>query len=406
MTITDNQIDAERQKLEKLQEEYKEKLAQITNLKPGKAKEELLGELDKELVSEKATRIREMEKQIEEEAEKRSQEILLSTLQRIVTEHVSDATSTTLKLPDEEMKGRIIGKDGRNIKTFERLTGVNVIIDDTPQIVTMSCFDPVRREVAVLALKKLIDDGRIQPVMIEETINKIKKEVEQTVREAGRELTYRAGVTDLPEDIVNLLGRFKYRTSYGQNMMEHTLEVVNIGKVLAAEMGINLELVKKACLLHDIGKAVSAEVEGPHDEVGADICRRHGIDEKIVRTFEGHHTGDFPNMEAIIVYLADTISGMRPGARREDYDAYVNRVKQLENIANTFPGVENVFAISAGREVHVIVKPEEIMEDEMVTLAHNISHEIHQQVKKFPGQIKVSVIRETCATAYATAKME
>lgn len=384
-----------------LRKDYQQKLAAAANLDPQKAREELLAELDKELQEEKATRIKRMEKELEKTAEKKAREILTSTLQRIFTDYVDEMTTTTVKLPDDDMKGRIIGKEGRNIKAFERATGVDVVIDDTPEVVTISSFDPVRREVARIALKKLVADGRIQPSRIEEAVSKAEKEIDKVVHEAGEELTYRAGVTNLPEDLVNLLGRFKFRTSYGQNMIEHTLEVINIGKALAAELGADIELVKKACLLHDIGKAVSAEVEGSHAEVGADICRRHGIDEKVVQTFEGHHTGDFPNLEAVIVYLADAISGMRPGARREDYEAYVNRVKDLENIAASFAGVEEVYAISAGREVRVIVRPEMVMESEMVNLAHEISHKINDQVKNFPGQIKVSVIRETRATAFA-----
>ncbi|MBU0708595.1 ribonuclease Y [Patescibacteria group bacterium] len=406
MNTDQDHLQQEKQTLKQLQDQYKERLAELAKVSQERAKELLLSELDKDLAEDKAIRIRKMEKQLEEESEKKSRELLLSTLQRIATDHVAEMTSATVKLPDEEMKGRIIGKEGRNIKAFETATGVNLVIDETPEMVTISSFDPVRREVATQSLKRLIADGRIQPARIEEIVNQVKGETQNTIKEAGEELAYRAGVIDLPEDITNLLGRFKFRTSYGQNMIEHTLEVVNIGKALAAELGANLELIKKACLLHDLGKAVTAEVEGSHDKVGADIARRHGIEEEIVQTFEGHHTGEFPNLEAIIVYLADTISGMRPGARREDYEAYVNRVRELENIAKSFTGVKDAYAISAGREVRVIVKPEEIMESEMVNLAHELSLKIHRQMKNFPGQIKVNVIRETRTAAYATAQVE
>ncbi len=392
--------------LKKLQEEYRRKLAQVAQLSPEQAREKLFAELEQELLEEKAQRIKKMEEQFKKEAEERAREILLTVMQRIVRDQVAESTITTVRLPDDELKSRIIGKEGRNIKTFERLTGVNILIDETPQVVTLSSFDPVRREIAHRALEDLVSDGRIQPARIEEAVKKAKKEVEKIINEAGEELVYRAGVLDLPPEIVNLLGRFKFRSSYGQNMIEHTLEVVNIGKALAAELKADVELVKKACLLHDIGKAVSAEIEGPHDQVGALICRQHGIDEIVVRTFEGHHSGDFPNPEAVIVYLADTISAHRPGARREDFNAYINRIKTMENIALSFPGVKEAYAIAAGREVRVIVNPQELREAEMVNLAHQISRQIHEQVKNFPGQIKVTVIRETRVNAYVTAKIQ
>ncbi|OQX51107.1 ribonuclease Y [candidate division CPR3 bacterium 4484_211] len=401
-----NQKSTKENSLDELKKQYRQKLERLSGISCEEAKELLLAELDKDLVEEKALRIRKMEEQLGQESDKKARELLLSSLQRVATEHVAEVTTSTVKLPDEEMKGRIIGKEGRNIKALEAACGVNLVIDDTPRIVTVSSFDPVRREVARIALERLVADGRIQPSRIEEVVKKVKEEIDGIIWEAGEDLAFRAGVVDLPVDIINLLGRFKFRTSYGQNMVEHTLEVVNIGRVLAAELKADVELVKKACLLHDIGKAVSAEVEGPHDQVGAEIARRYGISEEVVKTFEGHHTGNFPNQEAIIVYLADTISGARPGARQEDYDAYLNRVKELENIAKSFPGVEDAYAISAGREVRVIVRPEEILESEMVNLAHEISLKIHRELKNFPGQIKVNVIRETRAAAYATAETD
>lgn len=382
------------------------KLEKIASLSRDEAKKELLQKLERELTDEYARKIKEAEEKTREEADKKAREILLSTLQRIVTDIVPAATSSQVKLPDEEMKGRIIGKEGRNIKAFEMATGVKVEVSDEPGLIIISSFDPVRREIAKISLERLVSDGRVQPARIEEIVNRTKEEIDQTIHEAGQEHAYKAGVTDLPRPIIDLLGRFKYRTSYGQNMLEHNLEVVEIGKLLAQELGANLELVKKACLLHDIGKSVSAETGGGHAEVGADICRRYGIDEKIVKTFEGHHTQKFPNLEAVIVYLADAISGARPGARREDYEAFVKRVEELENIADSFPGVEKSYAISAGREVRVIVRPQDISDAEMVKLAHAISKKIHDQVQNFPGQIKITVIREVRAVDVAKAKNE
>lgn len=400
----EERIDSKIADLEKVKKQEIEKLEKIASLSQEEARSSLLKKLDEELAGQQARRIKEAEEKVKEEAEKKAQEILVSTLQRIATEHVAEITSSTVTLPDEEMKGRIIGKEGRNIKALEAATGVDIIIDETPKVVTISSYDPVRREIAKVALEKLIADGRIQPTRIEEVVVKVKDEIDKIIHEAGEELVYKVGVTGLPREIVDLLGRFKFRTSYGQNMVEHTLEVVNIGKTLAAELKADVELVKIACLLHDLGKAISSEIEGPHAKVGADLARRCGVSERIVRTFEGHHTEDFPNLEAVIVYLADAISGARPGARLEDYEAYIQRVGELENIANSFPGVEESFAISAGREVRVIIKPVEIEEAQMVKLAHDISQRIHEQVA-FPGEVKVTVVRETRATDVAKPKV-
>ena len=314
-------------------------------------------------------------------------------------------TVVEISVADQDV-GKVIGKEGRNIKAFEMASGVKVEISDEPGLVIISSFDPVRREVARIALEKLVADGRIQPTRIEEIIKQTQDEIDQIIHEAGQEHAYKVGITDLPRAIIDLLGKLKYRTSYGQNMLEHNLEVVAIGKMLAKELGADTELVKRACLLHDVGKAVSSETEGGHAEVGADICRQYGIDEEIVKTFEGHHTQKFPNIEAVIVYLADAISGARPGARREDYQAFLKRVEELENIADSFPGVQKSYAISAGREVRVIVRPQDISDAQMVKLAHDISKKIHAQIQNFPAQIRITVIREVRATDYAKSKNE
>ncbi len=406
ITAHEEKIQNKTKRLDGIIGQEVKKLEKIASLSRDEAKNELLQKLERELADEYARKIKEAEEITREEADKKAREILLSTLQRIVTDVIPAATSSQVKLPDEEMKGRIIGKEGRNIKAFEMATGVKVEVSDEPGLIIISSFDPVRREIARISLERLVADGRVQPARIEEIVNRTKEEIDQTIHEAGREHAYQAGVTDLPRAIIDLLGRFKYRTSYGQNMLEHNLEVVEIGKLLAQELGADVELVTKACLLHDIGKAVSAETEGGHAEVGADICRRYGIDEEIVKTFEGHHSQKFPNLEAVIVYLADAISGARPGARREDYEAFVKRVEELENIADSFPGVEKSYAISAGREVRVIVRPQDISDAEMVKLAHSITKKIHNQVQNFPGQIKVTVIREVRAVDVAKAKVE
>lgn len=406
ITVHEGRAKAKEKRLDEIIGSEVEKLEKIASLSREEAKKELFTKLERELADEAARKIKEAEEYAKEEADKKAREVLLTTLQRITTEAVPTATASQVKLADEEMKGRIIGKEGRNIKAFEMATGVKVEISDEPGLVILSSFDPVRREIARIALEKLVADGRIQPSRIEEVVKKTLQEIEQVIYEAGREHAYKVGVTDLPRTIIDLLGRFKYRTSYGQNMLEHNLEVVEIGKLLAQELGADTELVKRACLLHDIGKAVSAEAEGGHAEVGADVCRRYGIDEEIIKTFEGHHSQNFPNLESIIVYLADAISGARPGARREDYEAFIKRVEELENIADSFPGVEKSYAISAGREVRVIVRPEDISDSQMVKLAHDISKKIHDQVQNFPGQIKITVIREVRAIDAATAKNE
>lgn len=383
-------------------EELITKLEEAADLSRKEATEELFNQLEKELADEIAKKIKGAEEKVKQEADKRTREILATAMQRVGTEHVPEHTISTVDLPNEEMKGRIIGKEGRNIQAFEAATGTGVEIGEEGELtVTVSSFDPVRREIARRSLEKLIADGRIQPGRIEETVKKVEDEVDEILHEAGEELTFKAGVPNLPEEIVDLLGRFKFRTSYGQSMMEHTLEVIRLAEAIAAEVGGNLEVIKKAALLHDLGKAVSAETDKGHAEVGAEIARRYKIDEEIVVAFEGHHSDNLPTLEAVVIYLADAISGARPGARREDYDEYVNRVKEIEDVARSFDGVDEVYAISAGREVRVIVNPVEVSDSEMVKLAHDISRGIHEKVERFPGQIRVNVFRETRATAVA-----
>jgi ribonuclease Y len=391
--------------LEQARQQEISALEKIATLSVKEVEEKIWKLLDQQLVEESAKRIRDNEDRIRAEAERRAREIIITAMQRVGTENVSEYTTHTIDLPNEEIKGRIIGKDGRNIKSFEDATGVGVEIGEAGEpTVTVSSFDPVKREVGRLSMEKLVADGRIQPSRIEEVVIQTKKEVDKILHEAGEDLLYRAGVTGLPIEIVDLLGRLKFRSSYGQNMIEHSLEVSRLGAALAAEVGADVELTKKASLLHDIGKAVSAETDKGHAEVGADICRRYGVPDEVVKSFEGHHTDYFPTLEAILVYLADAISGSRPGARKEDYEGYVQRVKELEAIATGFKGVERSFAISAGREVRVIVQPAIITDAEMVKLAHDIAHRIHEQIANFPGQIKVTVIREIKASALAKPK--
>lgn len=393
-------LEKKKQKVSQLEKEEMVKLEEIASLSRQEAQTEYFKKLEKELADEAARRIKEAEEYITEEADQKAREILLSTLQRVAVDHVAATTTAQASLSSDDMKGRIIGREGRNIKAFETAAAVQVEIDDEPGVVRISSFDPVRREVARLALEKLIADGRIQPARIEEVVEKTRQEVAGVVTRAGEEHAHQAGVTDLPRELLSLLGRFKFRTSYGQNMLEHNLEVVQIGVLLAKELGARAEVVRKACLLHDIGKAVSGEVEGGHAEVGAEIARRYGVSEEVVQAFEFHHADNLPSPEAIVVYLADAISAARPAARREDYEAYIQRVQELENIAGGFIGVEKAYAISAGREVRVIVRPQDVSDSQMVKLAHDIARKVHEQIQNFPGQIKVNVIRETRATEY------
>lgn len=391
--------------LSKVRSQELEVLEKVATMSRKEVEDKLFAVLDQELVDEFAKRIRDNEEKIKLESDRRARDVLVAAMQRVGTDAVSEHSTYTIDLPEEDMKGRIIGKDGRNIKAFEDAAGVSVAIGEEGEpTVTVSSFDPVKREVARVAMEKLVADGRIQPTRIEEAIQQAQKAVDEVIREAGEDLVYRAAITGLPVEIIDLLGRLKFRSSYGQNMVEHTLEVVRLGVAIATEVGADIDVVKKACLLHDLGKAVTAEIEQGHAEAGAEICRRYGVSEEVVQAFEGHHTEKFPTVEAVVMYLADAISGARPGARKEDYEGYVQRVKELESIADAFKGVERSFAISAGREVRVLVKPAEITDAEMVKLAHDISRKIHEDVANFPAPIKVTVVRETRVSALAKPK--
>lgn len=397
-------VSQRNEELDEVRGQLMQDIEKVHSLSRSEAEAQYFKLLDEELKQEAARKIKENEDRIKAESDTRARSILVTSLQRVALEHVSELTTAVVRLPNEAMVGPIIGKEGRNIKAFEQASGVNVEIGETPGVITLSSIDPVRREVARRSLEQLIADGRIQPARIEEVVLKTKEEMDAELIKAGEEHALDVKVAGLPEEIIRLLGRLKYRTSYGQNMHDHNREVVNIGRMLAAEVGANVEVVKKACLLHDIGKAVTSEVEGGHAEVGAEICRRYGIEEEVVVAFEGHHTDNLPTIEAVLVYLADAISGARPGARREDFEAYIERIKELETIAEGFRGVEKAFAISAGREVRVIVRPAEVTDADMVRLAHDISRKISEQVQNFPGQIKVNIIRELRAHAYAQPK--
>lgn len=389
------------EEVEKKRAQLEAELEKRAALTKEEAKEKLLSSLKEELVSERARVIKEAEEKAETEVDEKAREILVAAMERAATDYVSEATVSTVKLPGEEIKGRIIGREGRNIKALERVTGVDIEIDETPEEVRLSSFDPVRREIAKRTLGRLISDGRIQPARIEETVARVKGELEREIRKAGKDLAYSAGVTGLPSGIFDLLGRLKFRTSYGQNQAEHTLEVVNLAKALAREVGAREDLVSKAALLHDIGKVKTVEEEGSHVDLGRAILKKYRFDEELIHTALAHHRDEkFENIEAALVYIADAISGARPGARLEDYETYIQRIGQLEDIAKNFSGVREAFAISAGREVRVLVKPEEISDDGAVVLAHDVAEKI-QRDATYPGTVKVSVIREVRASDVA-----
>lgn len=357
------------------------------------AKKILLKQLEKELVELMATKIKEAEEKAKKGADEKAKEILVAAIQRAGIDYVAEYTTSTIKLKDEEIKGRVIGKEGRNIRAFEKTTGVDVELEEEGEI-TLSSFDPIRRAIAKEALERLIADGRIQPARIEQFVGRTKTDFQKIIRKTGEELCFEVGVANLPDEIIELLGRFKYRTSYGQSLYQHTLEVVNLGKIVAAEIGADLDVVKAACLLHDIGKVLSHKLEGSHTKIAVDLLSRYGIDKPIIKAVAAHHEEEpIETPEQVAVYLADAISGARPGARYEPLEEYLQRVKKLENIAKSFNGVFEAFAIEAGREVRVIVKPEEISDSQMTKLSHDIAHKIHEGAT-YPGQIKVTVIRE------------
>jgi ribonuclease Y len=399
------QLQAEIQSLHeearRLKEKAEEELNRIAGLTPEQAKEILLERVREEARQEMAKVIREEEARAKAEAERRAREIIAEAMQRVGTEEIVELATVTIPLPNDEMKGRIIGRGGRNIRTIENVLGVDLVVDDTPETITISCFDPLRREIARLALEKLITDGRIQPARIEQAAEQARKEVENIIREEGEKALYKLGLPGLPEELVVLLGRLKFRTSYGQNVLYHSIETARLAGIMAAELKADVKVAKLGGLLHDIGKAVDQTVEGPHAAIGAEIARRNGLPEIVVNCIAAHHGEVEPqSVEAILVELADALSGGRPGARRESLESYIKRIESLEAIASSFPGVAQAFAIQAGREIRVIVKPEEVDDLAIIQLSREIARKVEENLE-YPGQIKVTVIREIRAVDYA-----
>ncbi|MDD3839269.1 MAG: ribonuclease Y [Clostridia bacterium] len=394
-------VQRTQQETEKLYHKQLEELERLSGLTSDEAKELLLNDIKKEIKYDAAKMIKEVEAQAREEADKKSKSIIACAIQKYAAEHVAETTVSVVPLPNDEMKGRIIGREGRNIRTLETATGIDLIIDDTPEAVILSGFDPIRREIARIALEKLIVDGRIHPARIEEMVEKAKKEVESKIREEGEQATFETGVHGVHPEMVKLLGRLKYRTSYGQNVLRHSLEVSHLAGMMAAEINGDIKLAKRAGLLHDIGKAVDHEREGSHVKIGGELAKKYRESDDVVHAILAHH-GDIEavTVEAALIQAADTLSAARPGARRETLEAYINRLDKLEKIANSFAGVEKSYAIQAGREIRILVKPDSVNDDEIVEVAREIVKNIENEVE-YPGQIKVNVIRETRAIEYA-----
>ena len=401
--LDDQYLDLENRKNE-VTEVYKqqvEELQKIANLTQEEAKQQLLTEMEKEITTEKAKLIRDLNQKSKEESVKNAREIITYAVQKCAADHTAETTVSIVNLPSDEMKGRIIGREGRNIKTLETLTGIDLIIDDTPEAVILSGFDPLRREVARIALEKLIDDGRIHPAKIEEMVEKAKEELNIIIKDEGERAVLETGVNNLHPDIIKLLGKLKYRTSYGQNVLNHSIEVSNLARIMAEELGLDAKRARRAGLLHDIGKALDHDMEGTHVQIGVDILKKYKENPLILNAVEAHHGDVEPQtMEAVLVQAADAISASRPGARRETLEAYIKRLEGLESIADSFDGVEKSFAIQAGREVRIIVKPDKINDDQMTVLARDVSKRIEEEME-YPGQIKVNVIREKRVTDYA-----
>ena len=391
----------QREEISKLNEQRLQELERISGLTSEQAKDYLLKIVEDEVKHETAVMIKEMESRAKEEADKKAKEYVVTAIQKCAADHVSETTISVVQLPNDEMKGRIIGREGRNIRTLETMTGVDLIIDDTPEAVILSGFDPIRREVARIALEKLIVDGRIHPARIEEMVEKAQKEVEVMIKEEGEAATLEVGVHGIHPELVRLLGKMKFRTSYGQNALKHSIEVAQLAGLLAAEMGLDVRMAKRAGLLHDIGKAVDHEMEGSHIQLGVDLCRKYKESPTVINAVESHH-GDVEaqTLIACLVQAADTISAARPGARRETLETYTTRLKQLEDITNTFKGVDKSFAIQAGREIRVMVVPEQVSDADMVLMARDIAKQIEYELE-YPGQIKVNVIRESRVTDFA-----
>ena len=397
----EEEMRKQKEEISRLNEQRVQELERISGLTSDQAKEYLLKIVEDDVKHESAKMIKEMEHRAKEEADKKAKEYVVNAIQKCAADHVSEATISVVQLPSDEMKGRIIGREGRNIRTLETLTGVDLIIDDTPEAVVLSGFDPIRREVARIALEKLIVDGRIHPARIEEMVEKAQREVETMIKEEGEAAVLEVGVHGIHPELVRLLGKMKFRTSYGQNALKHSIEVAHLSGLLAAELGLDVRLAKRAGLLHDIGKAVDHEMEGSHIQLGAELCRKYKESATVINAVESHHGDVEPtSLIACIVQAADTISAARPGARRETLETYTSRLKQLEDISNNFKGVDKSFAIQAGREVRVMVVPEQISDADMVLLARDISKQIEAELE-YPGQIKVDVIRESRVTDYA-----
>ena len=393
--------ETKRQELEGLFAKQLEELQRISGLSEEQAKQQLLDELDKEITQEKANKIKEIEAKAKEESQKIAREIVGFAIQKCAADHTSETTLSVVSLPNDEMKGRIIGREGRNIKALETLTGIDLIIDDTPEAVIISGFDPLRREVARRAIEKLIDDGRIHPAKIEEMVEKAKEEIEADIKAEGERAALETGVNNLHPDIIKLIGKLKYRTSYGQNVLNHSIEVSNLARIMAEEIGVNSKIARRAGLLHDIGKALDHDMEGTHVEIGVEVLKKFKENDTIINAVEAHHGDVEPQtLEAILVQAADAISASRPGARRETLETYIKRLEKLEEIADSFEGVEKSFAIQAGREVRLIVKPEKVTDSEMVVMAREVAKRVENEME-YPGTIKVNVIRESRVIDYA-----
>ena len=394
-------LDAQKEEVARLKKSQLDMLEKISGYTVEEAKAYLLQNLETEVTHEAAVKIKEAEAHYKEEADNKARELISLAIQRCAADHVAEATVSVVPLPNDEMKGRIIGREGRNIRSIENLTGVDLIIDDTPEAITISCFDPVRREIARLALEKLIIDGRIHPARIEEMVEKARREVDATIKAEGERAVFETGVRGLHPELVKLIGRQKYRTSYGQNILNHSIEVSNVCGLMAAELGVDIQLAKRAGLLHDLGKAVDHEMEGSHVTIGVELARKYKENESVVHAIEAHHGDVEPRtIVACLVQAADTISAARPGARRENIENYIKRLEKLEEVTKSFKGVESCYAIQAGREIRIMVKPEVVSEDEMVILARDIAKKIENELA-YPGTIKVNLFRETKAVEYA-----
>ncbi|MGE5586828.1 MAG: ribonuclease Y [Clostridia bacterium] len=401
ITRKERELEAAKEELAKLHAEQRAELQRISGLSSEEAKALLLRDIENEMRHEAAVMIRDIEAQAKEEADRRAREIVAAAIQRCAADHVAETSVSVVSLPNDEMKGRIIGREGRNIRALETLTGIDLIIDDTPEAVILSGFDPVRREIAKVALEKLISDGRIHPARIEEMVEKAQKEVEAVIKEEGESAAIEAGVHGLHPELIRLLGRLKFRSSFGQNVLKHSLEVAHLAAGMAAELGANIAVAKRAGLLHDIGKAVDHEVEGPHVQIGVDLARKYRESSEVIHAIATHHGDEEPKtIEAVLVQAADAISAARPGARRETLEAYIKRLTKLEEVADSFDGVEKAYAIQAGREIRIMVKPEKIDDLAAVRLARDIVKKIEEELE-YPGQIKVTVIRETRVIDYA-----